>query len=71
MSSSIDETTKGVGLEPSNSKIHEPDVYEDEAEKSIRNSKAVSSWTIFASALANFSDGYQNNLVRLSLQTEW
>lgn len=38
-------------------------VEEDDESAIVKNSKAVSSWTIFASALANFSDGYQNNMV--------
>lgn len=44
-----------------------PEVIDCEDGEIVKNSKAVSSWTIFASALANFSDGYQNNLVSDSL----
>jgi len=53
-------------MESADGKTHEPQIYDDDtSEEFVKNSKAVSSWTIFASALANFSDGYQNSLVRL------
>ena len=62
MSTSVDAIPKGVALD--HEKVNEADVYEDETKSLEKNSRAVSSWTIVASALANFSDGYQNNLVR-------
>lgn len=45
--------------------VAEPDSSDEES--FTKNTRGTSSWTIFASALANFSDGYQNNLVGLAL----
>lgn len=76
MSSATDVVPKGVALEqePTEKKTQDSDVVaadsDSETGEIIKNSKAVSSWTIFASALANFSDGYQNNMVRASLGKE-
>lgn len=76
MSSATDVVPKGIALEqePIEKKTQDSDVVaadsDSETGEIIKNSKAVSSWTIFASALANFSDGYQNNMVRASLRKE-
>lgn len=71
MHPSIEVGSSSIALEPqprpSEGKINSPEIVEDYPEEFVKNSKAVSSWTIFASALANFSDGYQNNLVRTDL----
>lgn len=65
LSSSVGMSTKSEALEPTNEKVNDPEILEDDASPEfVKNSKAVSTWTIAASALANFSDGYQNNLVR-------
>lgn len=44
------------------SKDAEVTVWDTESDIS-KNPKSISWYVIFASALANFSDGYQNNLV--------
>lgn len=71
MRSSVEIGSTSIALEnqqrPSEEKTKSPEIVEDYPEEFVKNSKAVSSWTIFASALANFSDGYQNNLVRTDL----
>lgn len=46
--------------------LAEPDSSDEES--FTKNTRGASSWAIFASALANFSDGYQNNLVRRDYQ---
>lgn len=70
MSSSVEPIPKSISLEQTDEKINDSEIFEDDGKEFVRNSKVVSSWTIFASALANFSDGYQNNLVRNAI-TEW
>lgn len=58
-------TPRSISLENYSEDEKQPEFIVDEAEAVTRNSRGTSSWTIFASALANFSDGYQMNLVCL------
>ncbi|KAL1304371.1 hypothetical protein AAFC00_003374 [Neodothiora populina] len=62
-SSMIDQVSNEKTFEePSEAKVAEPEIVDYGDGEIVKNPKSVASWTLFASALANFSDGYQNSL---------